>query len=254
MPYQLPTSEEKAGYVLNQFNRIAYGYDLTNDAISFGMHRLWKQAAIDALNTKLDGSYLDVCCGTGDLSLSMAERLSSSGNVVGLDFSENMLAVAHQRANQKRLARSGKREMANIEWIRADAEHLPFDDGLFDGAIISFGLRNLTDLGRGLSEMARVVRPGGHVVNLDLGRSTIPLFSSAFKLYFRQIVPLIGLLLQKDRQAYTYLPESLTNYPNPDEISKLFGTAGLTEVRHVPLAMGSVALHVGVVKGHSNEA
>jgi demethylmenaquinone methyltransferase/2-methoxy-6-polyprenyl-1,4-benzoquinol methylase len=241
MPFRLPTKEEKAEYVLAQFDRIAQRYDLTNDAISMGMHRSWKHAAVDQLEIKADGRYLDVCCGTGDLSLLIAQRLAKAGQVVGLDFSSKMLEVAERRAS------SAKNIEAALEWQQGDAQQLPFSDDIFDGAIISFGLRNLTDLQRGVSEMARVVKPGGHVVNLDLGHSNVPLFSQMFKFYFSTIVPIIGLILQNDKNAYTYLPESLSTYPKPDGITKLFENAGMQNVKHIPLALGSVALHVGTV-------
>jgi demethylmenaquinone methyltransferase / 2-methoxy-6-polyprenyl-1,4-benzoquinol methylase len=243
MPFHLPTSEDKAEYVQHQFNRIARGYDLANDAISIGMHRIWKRTAVDILNPKPDGEYLDVCCGTGDLTLMIARHLGAQGKVVGLDFSEKMLAVAQERAHGKAHMRSH----GAVEFVQGDAQDLPFSNGSFDGAIISFGLRNLTDLQRGLDQMTRVVRPGGHVINLDLGHSTIPLFSPLFKVYFRQIVPVMGRLLQNDEKAYTYLPESLNTYPKPRAITEMFQKAGLISVRHIPLALGSVALHVGTV-------
>jgi demethylmenaquinone methyltransferase/2-methoxy-6-polyprenyl-1,4-benzoquinol methylase len=240
MSFQLPTTEEKADYVLNQFNRIARRYDLANDTISLGMHRFWKEAAIEALGVKTDGQYLDVCCGTGDLTLRVAQKLSDNGHISGLDFSVNMLEVAKQR-----LAQSEKSLTKLISFIEGDAEKLPFSDNQLDGAVISFGLRNLTHLDKGIAEMTRVVKPGGKIVNLDLGRPTGFLFPPFYYFYFRHIVPIIGQLLQKDMKAYTYLPQSLSTYPEPDGISKLFTVAGLGNVQHFPLAMGSVALHVG---------
>ena len=211
MPFRLPTNDEKAGYVRHQFDRIARKYDLTNDAISIGMHRLWKREAIASLSIKADGKYLDVCCGTGDLSLLLARKLSSGGSVVGLDFSEQMLEAAKRRETGK----AHRKLHGKIEWMIGDAQNLPFPDDSFEGAINSFGLRNLTDLQAGINEMSRVVRPGGHVVNLDLGHSQIPLFSPLFRFYFRNVVPLIGQFLQNDKSAYTYLPESLNTYPRP---------------------------------------
>ena len=240
--FRLPTSQEKADYVLNQFDRIARRYDLTNDAISLGMHREWKRQAVDALACRADGSYLDVCCGTGDLALRVAERLLVGGKITGLDFSPKMLDVARQRAQ-----RCGKRVSCAIEWVCGDAQELPFSDRIFDGAIISFGLRNLTDLQRGLDQMAAVVKSGGQVVNLDVGHPTTPLFAHSFNFWFSLVVPLIGQVLQNDRQAYTYLPESAKAYPQPEEITFMFEQAGMREVRHIALAMGSVALHVGTV-------
>jgi demethylmenaquinone methyltransferase/2-methoxy-6-polyprenyl-1,4-benzoquinol methylase len=242
--FKLPTSNEKAAYVHRQFERIARRYDLTNDAISMGMHRLWKARAVQQLQLRRDGNYLDVCCGTGDLALTIASQLSERARVTGLDFSANMLAVAANRA--QRAGQSG-RALCQMEWKQGDAQDLPFASNLFDGAIISFGLRNLTDLQAGLNQMRRVVRPGGKIINLDLGDPTMPLFAPFFNFYFRHLVPIIGQVLQNDRQAYTYLPESRNTYPKPAELTLMFQSAGLVDVRHIPLALGSVALHVGTV-------
>jgi demethylmenaquinone methyltransferase/2-methoxy-6-polyprenyl-1,4-benzoquinol methylase len=241
MPFQLPTKEEKAEYVLKQFDRIAAGYDLTNDAISMGMHRSWKARAVQELCAGEGTNFLDVCCGTGDLALRIADyvRQRDGAHVTGLDFSSNMLEVAARRLSQ------GKISADKLDWIRGDAQNLPFADDTFDGAIVSFGLRNLTDLQKGLDELTRVVKPGSKVINLDLGHSEIPLFSNLFAFYFGHVVPVIGTVLQKDRSAYTYLPESLSTYPKPAEISKMFETAGLEKVEHRPLALGSVAMHIG---------
>ncbi len=259
MPFQLPTHEEKHDYVLEQFERIARHYDITNDAISIFMHRGWKALAVDRLLSKpgsasrsdpevaaqrLSGKYLDVCCGTGDLALRIASRLRSDGEVVGIDFSKNMLDIARARYDRQH---QQKKIACRVTWQQADAQNLPFGDGTFDGAIISFGLRNLTNLERGLREMRRVVRSGGTVVNLDLGKPEGVVFPLLFDLFFSHAVPLIGQVLQNDRQAYTYLPESGRTYPAPAGISELFERAGLKEVRHTPLSCGSVALHTGIV-------
>ena len=245
--FQLPSTDEKADYVQKQFDRIAKKYDLANDLISLGMHRLWKQRAINELTASLSSRdtnphLLDVCTGTGDLALSLAENFSGSCQITGLDFSGEMLAVAEQRSAH---APSAVRSCLN--WKQADAQNLPFADDSFDGAIISFGLRNLTDLQKGLNEMSRVVKPGGRVVNLDLGQPTMPVFTPFFLFFFDNIVPLIGELIQQDRQAYTYLPESRKAYPNPQKLSSMFENAGLSDVRWISLACGSVALHVGTV-------
>jgi demethylmenaquinone methyltransferase/2-methoxy-6-polyprenyl-1,4-benzoquinol methylase len=243
MSFSLPTADEKAEYVLRQFDRIASRYDLTNDAISLGMHHLWKQRAVHELQLKPAGSYLDVCCGTGDLTLRIAKNLGQEGDVVGLDFSPNMLRVAEQRA-----ASSAGHERSRVKFQQGDALNLPFDDDTFDGAIVSFGLRNVTNYQQGINEMTRVVKLGGKVINLDLGKSQVPIFSQLFAFYFGRIVPLIGHALQSDKQAYTYLPQSNTTYPDPQGISHIFETAGLKNVKYISLALGSVALHVGTVE------
>lgn len=244
MTFQLPSANDKAEYVLKQFDRIAASYDLTNDVISLGMHRLWKRAAMEALSLKPGGTYLDVCCGTGDLALSIALQLKSGGRVVGIDFSQNMLDLAKRRGEA---IAASQANLAQIEWLKGDAEQLPFADRSFDGAIISFGLRNLTSLKQGLGEMARVVKSDGRVVNLDLGHPQAPLFTPLYHLYFEKFVPLLGDLIAGDRTAYTYLPSSLRAYPKPEGISQLFADAGLIDITHQALALGSVALHKGTV-------
>lgn len=244
MSFKLPSVDEKAEYVHEQFERIARRYDLTNDCISMGMHRFWKKTAVNALQVRTDGSYLDVCCGTGDLALTIARRLGERGKVTGVDFSGNMLEIARDRGVR---ATDADRVVCELSWKQGDAQDLPFAENTFDGAIISFGLRNLTDLQAGLNQMRRVVRPGGKVINLDLGAPSAPLFTPAFNAYFRHIVPIIGQVLQNDRKAYTYLPESRLTYPNPAALIEMFERAGLRNVRWIPLAMGSVALHVGTV-------
>jgi len=241
MSFQLPTTDQKRDYVLRQFDRIAFRYDLANDVISFGMHRLWKDRALKVLQVKKGGTYLDVCCGTGDLALKLAKLVGNKGKVVGVDFSPKMLETARVRSISRDL------DSAAIEWLEGDAQNLPFEDGTFDGAIISFGLRNLTDLPRGLFEMARVVKPRGRVVNLDLGHPTMPIFTPLYFAFFRHVVPLIGQIIQNDKTAYTYLPTSLDTYPKPDGITDMFQSAKLVDVLYEPLALGSVALHHGMV-------
>jgi demethylmenaquinone methyltransferase/2-methoxy-6-polyprenyl-1,4-benzoquinol methylase len=252
MTFRLPSVEEKAQYVLNQFDRIAAKYDLLNDVISFGMHRQWKTKALDALIGKeplvrevREGTYLDVCCGTGDLALKLASRLQPTAQVIAIDFSENMLKIGSSRESCS--ANTNSKITARVNWMRADAQQLPFDDNTFDGAIVAFGLRNLADLQRGIDEMARVVKPGGKVVNLDLGHPTNPLFAPIYNFYFGRLVPILGGILAGDLRAYRYLPASLQAYPKPEGITAIFARANLKNIAYQPLALGSVALHVGTV-------
>lgn len=242
MSFELPTTHEKADYVLRQFDRIARGYDLTNDVISLGMHRLWKKKAVDSLKLKPSGRYLDVCCGTGDLLIMIGERLSADGRVVGVDFSAQMLAVAGRRLGR---AQRERKIVSKLDLLNADAQALPFADDSFDGAIVSFGLRNLTNLEQGIKEMRRVVKPGSFIVNLDLGHPHLPWFAPIYLAYFNHLVPIIGQILQGDRHAYTYLPKSLLTYPDYKGISCLFTNCGLVDVAYESLALGTVALHVG---------
>jgi demethylmenaquinone methyltransferase / 2-methoxy-6-polyprenyl-1,4-benzoquinol methylase len=251
MSFQLPTKEEKHDYCLEQFERIAKGYDLSNDVISLGMHRAWKLRAVqELLGARQSGKFLDVCCGTGDLALTIAKQLKPGSTVTGLDFAQNMLDLAKVREDKfaRRQERANDTSLKNVQlnWVRGDAQNLPFAQNSFDGAIVSFGLRNLTDLQKGIDEMARVVKPGGYVINLDLGHCEMPLFAPIFSFYFSKMVPVIGGILQNDKKAYTYLPQSLTTYPRPEGISAIFKKAGLKDVVHIPLAFGTVAMHRGI--------
>jgi demethylmenaquinone methyltransferase/2-methoxy-6-polyprenyl-1,4-benzoquinol methylase len=252
MSFQLPTKEEKHDYCLEQFERIARGYDLSNDVISLGMHRAWKLRAVqELLGTRVTGRFLDVCCGTGDLALTIAKRLKPGSSVTGVDFAQNMLDLAKVREQKfaKRLERTKSAEHdrhVQLDWVRGDAQNLPFAESTFDGAIISFGLRNLTDLQKGIDEMTRVVKPGGYVINLDLGHCEMPVFAPVFSFYFSRVVPVLGGVLQNDKTAYTYLPQSLTTYPRPEGITAIFQKAGLKDVVHTPLALGTVAMHRGI--------
>ncbi len=240
MSFRLPTRQEKSFYVHNQFERIARRYDLTNDVISLGMHRLWKASAVDALAVHPGGSYLDLCCGTGDLALLIARRLNTTGSVTAVDFSPAMLEIARRREGEDRL-----RGFAQISWTLADAQKLPFPDNSFDGALISFGLRNLTSLEQALREMARVVKTDGHVVNLDVGHVENSFLAPLFRLYFGWAVPLIGDLIQGDKQAYTYLPESARLFPPPGHIATAMHEAGLSGVVIRNFAGGAASMQVG---------
>jgi demethylmenaquinone methyltransferase / 2-methoxy-6-polyprenyl-1,4-benzoquinol methylase len=241
--FQLPGKEEKADYVLRQFDRIAAKYDLANDLLSLGMHRRWKRRAAEELvRQSPDGSFLDVCTGTGDLALIIARRKGFRGTVIGLDFSPHMLCVGRQRSTRLRSA------AGSLSFQEGNAERLPFPDNCFDGAIISFGLRNLTDLSTGIREMSRVVKAGGRVVSLDLGKPELPVFTPLFYFFFEEIVPLIGRWITQDAEAYNYLPASGRQYPHPLRISEIFAAAGLADIRFSGLAGGSVALHTGTVQ------
>jgi demethylmenaquinone methyltransferase / 2-methoxy-6-polyprenyl-1,4-benzoquinol methylase len=227
-------TEGKAVYVQSMFNRIAGTYDLLNDCISFGMHRLWKNKACDLLQLQPGHQVLDVCTGTGDLLPRLAQRVANQGQVIGLDFSEEMLEVGRKRFT----------DLSNIQWQQGDAMALPFEDNTFDGAIVSFGLRNVSDIQKTVNEMARVVKPGGWVVNLDTNpKPAMP----GFKLYFSMLMPMIGQLFSMDKKAYQYLSESTWHFLTPEELGAIFQQAGLTHVQVLPLSMGAVSIQRGQV-------
>jgi len=219
------------------FDRIAGLYDRMNTVMTAGLHHQWRRRAADLAQLSPGGRALDVATGTGDLALELAARVAPGGEVIGLDFAERMLAVARAKA----AARSGVR----VRFEAGNALALTYPDGEFDAATVAFGARNFSDLDRGIAEMARVVRPGGRVVVLEITTPRRPPLSTFFSLWFDRIVPALGRVV--DSQAYTYLPSSVRRFPGPDELAAVMAGCGLGEIRYVLTAGGIIALHVGVV-------
>ncbi|MDX6644878.1 MAG: demethylmenaquinone methyltransferase / 2-methoxy-6-polyprenyl,4-benzoquinol methylase [Miltoncostaeaceae bacterium] len=225
-----------AGEVRAMFNRIAPRYDLLNRLMTGGLDRTWRAAAADAADLGAGARALDLCTGTGDLALALAARVKPGGEVVGADFAEAML----ERARAKAAARG-----APARFELADALALPFPDDSFDAATVAFGARNLADLDAGLREMARVVRPGGRVVVLEI--TTPARLRPFYELWFDRLVPRLGALVARDRAAYSYLPASVRRFPDPAGLAARMAAAGLGEVRWRRFAGGIVALHHGRV-------
>ena len=233
VPGRLPAGEVQA-----MFDRIAPRYDLLNRVMTAGLDRRWREAAAAAADVAAGDSALDVCTGTGDLAFALARRVTPSGRVVGADFAGNMLERA-------RLKGAGRPE--HVEFVQADALALPFADDEFDGATVAFGIRNVSDLGTGLGEMARVVRPGGRVVILEI--TTPQRLRTFYELWFDRVVPLLGKLLGRDGAAYGYLPASVKRFPEPPALAAAMVEAGLEDVRWQLFAGGIIALHYGRVRG-----
>jgi demethylmenaquinone methyltransferase/2-methoxy-6-polyprenyl-1,4-benzoquinol methylase len=218
------------------FDRIAGLYDRMNTVMTAGLHHSWRRRAADLAGVPPGGCALDVACGTGDLALELASRVGPEGRVVGTDFSERML----DRARVKAAATS------NVRFEYANALALPYADGEFDAATVGFGARNFSDLERGLREMARVVKPGGRVVVLEITTPTRPPLSWFFELWFDRVVPGLGRVAG-DPDAYSYLPSSVRRFPGPNELAELMSRLGLEQIRWVLTAGGIIALHCGVV-------
>jgi len=215
------------------FDRIARVYDRMNSVMTVGMHHRWRERAADLARVGPGDRALDVATGTGDLAVELAERVGPGGEVVGLDFSESMLQLARRKAPA-------------IRFEAGNALELPYADGEFAAATVGFGARNFSDLGRGLSEMVRVTRPGGRVVVLEITSPRRPPLSWFFRVWFDRAVPALGRLAG-DPDAYEYLPSSVRRFPGPRGLAAEMARAGLEDVRYVLTAGGIIAIHAGTV-------
>jgi demethylmenaquinone methyltransferase / 2-methoxy-6-polyprenyl-1,4-benzoquinol methylase len=224
--------------VERMFDRIAGPYDLMNRLMTAGLDRRWRAIAARESGVGRGANVLDACCGTGDLALELARVVGRSGQVTGLDFSAEML----RRAERK----SGGEDAAAVQWVRGDATAMPFPADSFAAATIAFGLRNLPDPETGLRELARVVRPGGRVVCLEITRPEQGALKGFYSLWFDRGIPALGKLFDR-RGAYSYLPASVRRFPGPEQLGEAFHRAGMSDVRYRLLAGGIVALHVGEV-------
>jgi demethylmenaquinone methyltransferase/2-methoxy-6-polyprenyl-1,4-benzoquinol methylase len=218
------------------FDRIAGVYDTMNTVMTAGLHHAWRSRAADLARLSPGDRALDVATGTGDLAFELRRRTGQDGEVVGTDFAERMLAVARRKAGGE----------PGIRFEQANALELPYPDDGFDAATVGFGARNFADLDRGLAEMARVVRPGGRVVILEITTPQRPPLSTFFSIWFDRVVPALGKLAG-DPDAYAYLPSSVKRFPAPDALAARMAGLGLTDVRWILTAGGIIALHVGTV-------
>jgi demethylmenaquinone methyltransferase/2-methoxy-6-polyprenyl-1,4-benzoquinol methylase len=226
-------SEEFADQVRGMFDRIAGVYDLMNSAMTAGLHHQWRERAVDRAQVAPGSDALDVCCGTGDLALELRRRIGPDGRVVGTDFSEPMLELARHKSGEQDLP---------VEFGWADALDLPYGDASFDAVTIGFGARNLADLDRGIAEMTRVLRPEGRLVILEIARPQRQPLAGFYSFWFDRLVPVLGTLAG-DPDAYSYLPDSVRTFPQPERLAGMLAAAGLTEIRWLLLAGGIVAVH-----------
>ena len=220
------------------FDRIAGLYDRMNTVMTAGLHRQWRRRAAELAGLSAGDRALDVATGTGELAFELAACVGPSGEVTGTDFSERMLTLARSKAG---LAAGGPA----VRFEAGNALALPYAADSFDAATVGFGARNFSDLRQGLSEMTRVVRPGGRVVVLEITVPQSPPLSTFFKVWFDRVVPVVGRLADSD--AYSYLPSSVKRFPGPHELAALMWSCGLRSIRYVLTAGGIIALHVGEV-------
>lgn len=234
----------KEQFVHAVFESIAPKYDLMNDVLSFRRHKAWRKFTMHKMNIQPGNSAVDLCCGTCDWTISIANA-SRTGETVGLDFSQGMLDIGKIKVERANLDQ-------RISLIQGNAMELPFEDNRFDYATIGFGLRNVPDLRRVLQEMQRVVKPGGMVVCLELSKPTWQPFKGIYYFYFQKILPLLGKLLAKRYDQYKWLPESLATFPGRHELADIYREIGLENVQAYPLTGGIAALHIGTKERSSH--
>jgi demethylmenaquinone methyltransferase/2-methoxy-6-polyprenyl-1,4-benzoquinol methylase len=230
-------SGDKGAFVREMFARIAPRYDAANRVLTAGMDERWRRRAIALLAPPRRGRILDLCCGTGDLVFHLL-RVDPTLDVTGIDFCAPMLERARTRARTQ--------ARGTATFVEGDVMALPFEDDGFDGATMGFSLRNVVDVECVLREALRVLRPGARFVNLDVSKATNKLWKRVFDLYFYGIVPVVGGIVGGSRQAYAYLPSSLTHHPNARELRAHFDRAGFIRTGYLPLMGGAIAIHYGV--------
>jgi len=243
--YQLPSREEKADYVQRNFDEIAFRYDAFNDLATFGLHRRWKKTAVLSLiSGRRDGlKILDLCCGSGDLTLLAARLLPINSEIQSLDFSENMLKILQSRLKKREKLLTDRNIRSEIR--QGDAQNLEsIPDGSLDGVIIGFGLRNLTDRKAALREIQRVLIPGCPLVVLDVGRVQSPFLAFFHRIFFEKITPWIGRLLHGGKhEMYSYLPASARDYPDQESLKEELTGLGFRNVAYRNFMFGACAAH-----------
>jgi demethylmenaquinone methyltransferase/2-methoxy-6-polyprenyl-1,4-benzoquinol methylase len=237
--YKDVKTEDKQAMVADVFHSVAAKYDVMNDLMSFGVHRLWKRFTIDMTGVRPGNKVLDLAGGTGDLTKKFSKIVGPQGKVVLADINSSMLEVGRER-----LTNQGY--VGNIEYVQANAECLPFKDNTFDVITIAFGLRNVTDKDAALRSMTRVLKPGGRLLVLEFSKPTNPLMSKAYDLYSFTALPFMGKVVTNDSESYKYLAESIRMHPDQETLKGMMEDAGLVRVSYHNMTSGVVALHRGI--------
>lgn len=237
--YQTVDTEKKQAMVADVFHSVAAKYDVMNDLMSFGIHRLWKRITIDMSGVRPGDKVLDLAGGTGDLTKKFSKIVGPTGGVVLADINSSMLNVGRDRLTDQGY-------VGNIEYVQANAECLPFEDNTFDVITIAFGLRNVTDKDKALRSMARVLKPGGRLLVLEFSKPTNPLMSKAYDLYSFTALPFMGKVVTNDSESYKYLAESIRMHPDQETLKGMMEEAGLVRCSYHNMTSGVVALHRGI--------
>ncbi|UXS28282.1 demethylmenaquinone methyltransferase [Staphylococcus delphini] len=216
------------------FQNISGKYDRLNNIISFEQHKVWRKKVMKEMNVQAGTIALDVCCGTADWTIALSQAVGPEGEVTGLDFSENMLKVGEEKTAH----------MDNIRLVQGDAMALPFDDNTFDYVTIGFGLRNIPDYSKALSEMYRVLKPGGMAVCLETSQPTMPVFKQGYRLYFKFVMPIFGKIFAKSKQEYEWLQQSAFDFPDRETLKKMFEDVNFEIVKVRSFTGGVAAMHL----------
>ncbi|MDX9874510.1 MAG: bifunctional demethylmenaquinone methyltransferase/2-methoxy-6-polyprenyl-1,4-benzoquinol methylase UbiE [Spongiibacteraceae bacterium] len=236
--YKTVPAADKASMVAGVFHSVAARYDLMNDLMSGGIHRLWKRFTIELSGVRPGHKVLDIAGGTGDLAFKFSRLVGPSGRVVLADINASMLQVGRDRLTDRGV-------VANIDYVQADAEKLPFPDNHFDCITIAFGLRNVTDKDAALRSMLRVLKPGGRLLVLEFSRPRHEALSKAYDLYSFRVLPLMGKLVANDPDSYRYLAESIRMHPDQETLKQMMAEAGFDRCEYFNMTGGIVALHRG---------
>lgn len=237
--YQEVAVDEKAGRVADVFHSVAAKYDVMNDLMSFGIHRLWKRITLERAGARPGQTVLDIAGGTGDLTLKFSRLVGPKGRVVLADINASMLNVGRDKLLDRGVG-------GNVEYVQANAEALPFPDNTFDIITIAFGLRNVTDQAKALRSMQRILKPGGRLLVLEFSKPVNPLLSTAYDQYSFRLLPKMGEMVAGDADSYRYLAESIRMHPDQKTLAGMMEEAGLERVEFSNLTGGIVALHRGI--------
>ena len=228
----------KTKKVAGVFHSVAAKYDLMNDLMSFGIHRIWKKQTLAKSGVRKGDRVLDLAGGTGDLAYKFCQMVGSQGKVVLSDINSSMLEVGKEKLTNKGC-------VGNIEYVQANAECLPFPDNYFDCITISFGLRNVTDKAKALASMCRVLKPGGRLLVLEFSKPIVPILSKVYDEYSFKALPFMGKIITQDAESYKYLAESIRKHPDQETLKQMMFDAGFDNVEYQNMTGGIVALHIG---------
>jgi demethylmenaquinone methyltransferase/2-methoxy-6-polyprenyl-1,4-benzoquinol methylase len=236
--YKTVDKADKVNMVADVFHSVAAKYDVMNDLMSFGVHRLWKRFTIDCSGVRRGQTVLDLAGGTGDLTAKFSRLVGPEGQVFLADINDSMLKVGREKLRDKGI-------VGNVEYVQANAEELPFEDNSIDIITIAFGLRNVTDKDKALASMLRVLKPGGRLLVLEFSKPEHELLNKAYDFYSFNILPKMGQLVANDSESYQYLSESIRMHPNQETLKSMMVDVGFEQIEYFNLTGGIVALHRG---------